>query len=305
MATQFVNLYDYVARTGVVIPDTAVLQTMVENRFKEIFGSEVSLDPTTPMGIFVSSITQLCKDVIGVNSQNANWSGTAQTVGAYLDAIGSLFGVNRDAGESDDEYRARLSKSMSLGAGFAESIRREVGNVNGVTCAVVLDNGYATPTACPSGSKYAITIPAHSIFVCVNGGNSDDIAHAILNTKSSGCGFTTTSEYGEVEKKIVDENDIYFYRPTKVNVTIDVTVDGSYYTGGDIESDVQSEIAYYLAHHTMGSVLTPTAIISHITNGGLGITATDIVIRYNGQAQSELVVKPYQVVVATTITVNH
>lgn len=309
MATPFIDLYKYVTENGTVIPDTSELKDMVETRFKEIFGDEISTDPNTPTGLFIESITMLCKNVLGVNAQNANWSGTTQTIGPYLDAIGSLFGVSRLLNETDTEYRQRLEISRSRGSGFAESIRQAVSNVNGVTDCTVLNNGHAYPAVMPQGVEYGIAVEPHSVFICVNGGIDNDIAEAIISAKSAGCGYTTTADYGTVTSMTVtdgntgSENDVKFYRPIEIEATFDVTVDPFHYEGEDIEADINSLVEFYLSHHTMGSVLKPIDIERHLTEANLGFMVKSVVIRYLGQEVDKIVVKPHQIVTASSITV--
>lgn len=309
MATPFVDLYKYVTENGIVVPDTSELKETVENRFKEIFGNDISTDPTTPTGAFIEGITLLCKNVLGINAQNANWSGTSQTLGSYLDAIGSLFGVQRLLNETDGEFRKRLEISRSRGSGFAESIRQAISNVDGVTNCVVLNNGHSYPAIMPEGEPYGIVVAPHSVFVCVNGGNDNDIAEAIISAKSAGCGYTTSAEYGTVKSMTVtdgntgSENDVMFYNPTSITITMDVTIDPFHYSGEDIEADIKDKIDYYLAHNAMGCVLRSYDIEHYLNESGLGFIVKSAIMKYNGQAVDNLTVKPHQIVVESSITV--
>jgi uncharacterized phage protein gp47/JayE len=54
-----------------------------------------------------------------------------------------------------------------------------------------------------------VSIPANSLFVCVNGGTDEDVALAIISKKPPGCGYTGTTSV-----TVTDPNSAYHTPPT-------------------------------------------------------------------------------------------
>ena len=277
----FGTLYDYKTDAGIVVPQTSNIKSKIEETFTSIFGSEISLDTETPIGRLIEAITLLFVDILGVNAANANSTNPNQALGSYLDAIGSIFGISRLTGEGDNAFRVRLLQSQSRGSGFAQSIRQALSNVNGVTNICVLDNGHKNPATLPN-SDIGIAVTGHTVFICVAGGNDNDIARAIYNTKSAGCGYTNLSEYGTPTVVTVTdpdsgaENNVVFYRPTQKNLSISVTVSGFSYTGDDIISDTKRIIREYVNANGMCNTISKAQIITAIGTSGTGIICTEM-----------------------------
>lgn len=152
--------------------------------------------------------------------------------------------------ETDATVKVRRQASVSLAAqGFHDAMVAALLNVDGVTDAIVLENTSTTT----DGDG----IPAHSIWVIVDGSGADaDVADAIYKKRSAGCGmkgdeeyditqlddtvitikwddvvsenlfmqFTATSldgenrcDYDEIQEKIVDDMDPGIYEKVNIN----------------------------------------------------------------------------------------
>jgi hypothetical protein len=68
-----------------------------------------------------------------------------------------------------------------------------------------------------------ISLVAHSIWVCVNGGTDTDVAAALLENKSNGCAWNGGTTINLVEPASGQEYDVKFARPTAVPILIRVT----------------------------------------------------------------------------------
>jgi hypothetical protein len=77
-------------------------------------------------------------------------------------------------------------------------------SVDGVTDAYVTDN--STDAAVTTGG---VSIAAHSLYVCVNGGTDEDVALAIISKKPPGCAYTGTTSV-----TVTDPNSAYHTPPT-------------------------------------------------------------------------------------------
>ena len=302
----FGNLYDYSSSNGVVIPQTSDVKSNVEQAFKDIFGADFSTDETTTNGRLIEAITLLFVDVCGVTAQNINQMNIAQAVGNFLDALGAMFGIARLSGETDAAYRKRIVLSASRGSGFARSMMNAIGKVSGVTGVVVLDNGNEDPDA------------GHSVFICVRGGNDNDIAAAIRDSKSAGCGYTTDIPGGTlVVQSVVDSETgtsftAKFFRPSERYVGISASVVNGAYSGEDILSDAEARIRALLGGKPMNTVVTKSEVVAAVASGGSGIIAEDIVFRVSdtdptlatGEETDRIVVMPYMFISPDGAVIN-
>lgn len=297
----FDDLYSYSTKNGVVIPETDNIKESVENVFKTAFGEGFSVEPETPQGRIIEAITLMFMDVLRVCAVNANGFNPSQAVGTYLDNIGALFGVARN-GDIDSIFREKIVQSNSAGSGYAAALRRALSQVNGVESVCVLDNGYAYPVALPSGGENAIAVSPHSVFICVNGGDDAEVADAIFNNLSAGCGMESSSEFGTlVERDVTDEStqttkSIKFYRPELKSVSFTATVRDNIYTGNDIVTDTQSAIREFVSGHSTNYTITSGDIISAIASYGTGIICTDLKMYSDNALVDIIAIKPNQAV---------
>lgn len=302
----FDDLYSYSTKNGVVIPETDKIKESVENVFKTAFGEGFSVEPETPQGRIIEAITLMFMDVLRVCAVNANGFNPSQAVGTYLDNIGALFGVVRN-GDVDSIFREKIVQSNSAGSGYAAALRRALSQVNGVESVCVLDNGYAYPVALPSGTSNAIAVSPHSVFICVSGGDDMEVADAIFNNLSAGCGMESSGEYGTLVRKQVTDVDtqttkeIKFYRPEQVDVSFVATVRDDIYTGNDIVADTQSAIREFVSGHSTNYTITKGDLISAIAAYGTGIICTDLEMSKDSSPTDVVAIMPFQ---AATIADN-
>lgn len=319
----FGNLYTYNTSSGVVIPQTSTIKANVEQAFKDIFGADFSTVEETPNGRLIEALTLFFVDVCGVSAQNANGFNITQAVGTFLDGLGAMFGVVRSESDTDTSYRMKILASASRGSGFAKSISNAISGVTGVQSVVVLDNGNEDPQALPLSNmgevlSNSISVSPHSVFICVRGGSDSDIASAIRATKSAGCGYTVSPEYGTATTVTLTDSDTgtsftaKFYRPTQRYVMFDVTVNSAAYTGDDITSDTQTAIRDVMDSYSTNSTITKSQIIAAVASVGKNIICEDITITVSdtdgtlvdGTEVDELVVMPYKYVDSTSTTIN-
>lgn len=118
--------------------------------------------------------------------------------------------------ESDADLRARRKASLYQGSGYINSMYRALYYVPNLKSAYIYENKTAN-----SETTDGITIPGHSLYVVADGGTDADVAQAIFNTKSAGCGLsgtTTATAYDDDGRTY----SILFNRP--IQVQIDVAV---------------------------------------------------------------------------------
>lgn len=287
------DLYDFQSKNGIVLPQTSSVRTAVENMFKDIFGADISLEPETVIGRMVEAITLMFVNMLGVNAQNANALNPDSASGDALDMLGSSFGIPRLDGESDASFRNRIKNSQSRGSGFAESIRQAIANCDsGITSICVLNNGNADPAV-----FNGISVAGHSVFIAVAGGDEENIAKAIYDTISCGCGIDHSSEFGTIEDVEVPNvtggtTHIYFVRPSAVNVKFRVSVKNILYTGNDIETSVKSSILKYIAANASNASITKGEVSSAISGSGEGIIVSSIVMQHGTETIDDILIRP-------------
>lgn len=121
--------------------------------------------------------------------------------------------------ESDTDLKARRKQNLFRGVSLMESIQAALNLVPNIRSSFVYENYTSAPI-----TYQGITIDAHSIYVVADGGADADVAQAIFNSKSDGCGYT-----GNVTVNVLDEiygisYPVSFNRPTTVNITANITV---------------------------------------------------------------------------------
>lgn len=87
--------YDYITGTGVIVPDTSVLLTKIQERFRKLFGQNLDIEPTTPQGRLIELFNrseQFCLQVCAAVSNMLNLN---KANGFVLDDLGALFLIER------------------------------------------------------------------------------------------------------------------------------------------------------------------------------------------------------------------
>lgn len=85
----------YVVATGVIVPDTAELQTAVEGEFRAALGADVVLTPDTPQGALVTAEVLARSGFLANLVALANQINPDQAGGQFLDALWALTGGGR------------------------------------------------------------------------------------------------------------------------------------------------------------------------------------------------------------------
>ena len=155
-----------------------------------------------------------------------------------------LAGVTGRDEETDAEVRTRTRESYAINAhGTVENIESNLKEIPGVLDCKVLENFTGSPII-----KYGLTIEAHSIAVCIVGGEDEEIAEIIYRRKDCGCG--TTGSYEVVHVATDHFNAVYRYkitRPTDKNLKIKVS-----FFGKPVNDFVQAQIKQSILDDCLG-----------------------------------------------------
>lgn len=202
-----------------------------------------------------NTITNIITSTLGISSVN-NPSVTSD-----------IIGVDE---ESDAQLKIRHDRSLDLAAtGPADSVEAALHNIADVVDAYVVENNTGAPV---SG------IPAHSIWVIVNGGTSAEIAGAIYAKKSPGCGML-----GSVSQAVLRQNgstftaqwDVALSQVLKIKFSI-IWNGAATMANADIEIALAAALVYKLGQNpNVGdvikamAVIAPTAIVTLGVNQGV------------------------------------
>lgn len=134
--------------------------------------------------------------------------------------------------ESDNEYRQNFGTKQYQGKTLVDDVRSAILALNEVKSCFVRSNGKNVNDVIVNerDNTKNITLPPHSLYVCVDGGDNDDIARAIFNTYSIGCDFASSNNETEVTDEGGQTYNIYFDNfeedgggsnlPIYVNITV-------------------------------------------------------------------------------------
>lgn len=147
-------------------------------------------------------------------------------------AAAGVIGRNRES-QADFENR-RFASVAKNSHGSVFSLQGALADLDGVVDCQILEN----PTS-STVTKHGVSIPSHSVAICIYGGDNDAIAEVIYNKKDAGCGTTggTTVTYVATDYG----NATYNYsivRPTPTDVHIEVEINKTEQTSVTVEQDI-------------------------------------------------------------------
>lgn len=124
------------------------------------------------------------------------------------------------AEQSDKSARALRRNTLAFqGLALPEAITSALYAVEGVKSLTFRENTGDT-TATIDG----VSMVAHSIFVCVDGGTDADVAAAILENKSSGSNWNGSTTVSVVEPVSGQTYNVKFQRPAVISIAMQVTI---------------------------------------------------------------------------------
>lgn len=166
--------------------------------------------------------------------------------------------ITGDTGESDAEYRQRRNKTVALPSqGFDESIEAQLLNLDTVTQVKVYDN---------RKSVEVNGIPAHTIWVIVEGGQNSEIGNIIYANIPPGIPMKGSIEV-LVSKSNGELTPVYFDRVTAQTLYVKVTIKNLETTALD-ETDIKNKMSENLTYNIgeNADTATITCVLRDILN---------------------------------------
>ena len=202
--------------SGVVIPVSALITDTSGNVYTSTMGGTI-----TSIGTVVLPFANLVAGPIAIPATN--------DMSIYQDILGwdsvsvssGVLGQNVESRSAFETRRAETVSGNSFGA--IGSIIGAVSEVSGVGDYWGYDNGTSSPV-----SVQGVSVAANSIYVSVSGGTNANVAQAILDKKSGGCGMS-----GNTTVTAYDNNPLYsapvpytikFERPSALQIVFAVDI---------------------------------------------------------------------------------
>lgn len=212
--------------------------------------------------------------------------------------------------ESDESYKQQFYDSgLFTGMSLVEDYENAITNVENVKSCYVRDNGESSSVVYDT-----VTIAAHSVYVCVDGGNNTDIADAIFHRKSGGCGYTAIAGQS-VTENIIDETygDTYtvtFNRPQETQIYVNVSANSGTSTSDNLENSIKNAVFNYINSLKIGADLLLLSLASAINTAVPGVELSSLTIGTSSDSLSSnnITIHINQVAKSTltniTVTIN-
>ena len=226
---------------------------------RDVSGNEITIPKSTRIATVDETIMFKTTEVITMGAADTDASGnieavladasgnvTSSTITVIVDTVSGIDSVNntnpttggRDK-ETDAELRLRVkTTAAAIGAGTLDAILARVRSevyVPDVISAVIEGNDL-------DSSQNGL--PAHSFRVTIYGGEDDDIAQAIFDTKPTGIRSFGDDSSGNATDQDDNEYVIYFRKATleDIDASANVTTDGTDVSGNDIKDAIKAYI---------------------------------------------------------------
>lgn len=168
--------------------------------------------------------------------------------------------------ETDAELRARQSKSVATPSQTVfEGIVGSVANIPGVNRIA----GYENDTDATDSNG----VPAHTIAIVAEGGDSTEIAQTIAEKKTPG-----TGTFGSISNTVIDSvgssHIIRFARPTNITVKVNLTIKALAGFSASIQPAIKQALVDFLNAMPIGQkvVYSKLFVPANLGNMGLGST---------------------------------
>lgn len=187
----------------------------------------------------------------------------------------AILGNSREGDESFKQqfYGSGLFSGMSLIEDYDNAIK----NVENVISCYVRDNGTNAAVVYDG-----VTIAAHSVYACVDGGDNTEIATALFQRKSGGCNWTAIAGQS-VTVDVVDPTygDLYqviFNRPDEISIYAGITLSAGTSTESDLVTAVQTAVTNYINSLKIGEDVNLLSLAAAIAAAVPGISLTSLTI---------------------------
>lgn len=203
--------------------------------------------------------------------------------------------------QSDASFKQEFYNSgLFLGFSLWQDYENALNSVENVISSYIYDNGESTSVTIDTG----LTVDAHSLYACVDGGNNTDVAMALLKRKSVGCDWTGSTSVTVQEPVYGNSVTVKFDRPTPIEIYSAVTIDTSNSSITDPASVVKQAVADFINKLRVGGDVYPFQIAQAINSAASGVMITSLTINKSGgtPATSAITIHLNEVAKVTDLT---
>lgn len=194
--------------TGAIIPTGALAQAQDGTLYSCTEGGQFDASGSLVLP-FAATVTGPI--VCAAGSLNSIY----QVIAGWDRITNDTDGVTGTDIESRTAFELRRAASVAINAqASVQTIQASVLNVPGVIDSYTTENYTANPTTLDG-----VTLPAHSLYVCVSGGDPQAVARAIWTKKPPGCDMA-----GNHTETVADNNSGYSAPPPSYSVTFQIAV---------------------------------------------------------------------------------
>lgn len=179
------------------------------------------------------------------------------------------------ARQSDESFKQDFYNSgLFLGYSLWQDYENALNQVDGVLSSYIYDNGEATAVTIDTG----LSVAAHSLYACVDGGNNTDVALALLSRKSAGCNWTGSTSVTVQEPVYGNSVTVKFDRPSQVDIFAAITIDTTNSSISNPAATVKQAVSDYINKLKVGGDVYPFQIAQAINSAAPGVRITSLTI---------------------------
>ena len=223
-------------------PDTVIpagAQAGTDNGVIWLNQSEIVINKNgSAIGTFICA--QTGPTVLGINELTTIIAGSTTGINGWETITNTTIATPGASKESDINYKLRIMEGLFIGSALFGNYASAVRKVKDVKDVYVKENPYGTDLILDN-----ITIPAHSVFVCVEGGNSYDVAYALYSIKSAGAGWAGNTMITVTDKVFNTINTVTYNIPDNIPFRVEINIADTINTSSDLQSEIQNIIINY------------------------------------------------------------
>lgn len=229
---------------GTVIPFGAIVQDSAGNKYRQSRAGGVTIGTSGTVDTEFAAVEHG-----GIEVSAGSVSQIITVVAGWDSVINAAAGVTGRDVEPDGELLNRMIQSYAINAnGTVENIQANLAELDGVLDVVVLEN-YTNQKQ----TQYEVELDAHSIAVCIVGGEDADIARTIFERKSGGCGTNGETEVEHVDTEHYNARYVYrIIRPTTSDFHVKVT-----FFEEDMNADTKEAVQNAIVSDFLGELTNP------------------------------------------------
>lgn len=270
MADDYIN---YITSSGIIVPNTDSVISELQTEWKNLFGSQLSVDSSTPQGRIIETQAMVRKGALGVCAKVANQINPNQAFGIFLDAHGAFFGVNRPSGRNTEILNVLLTGTPASYPTATITVNENPSANDTLTVSYILNNDFssATKSVFIFGASGGIQIGTTTAETATN------IANAInTNTTLNPSGATTMNA-------VASGNAVTITATTLPSQNSRNQITASYSLADSAASDnITSE-------NTLNYCYVPAGTVAQATNGELFSLSSGILLDSTGKGYGTFV----------------